>query len=67
MIGFIPLLGLHIFILLEVILCCTGMLTRLSFAYMISGETCCELVELNSIHPSKYVSPMKIDVFLPFH
>jgi hypothetical protein len=66
MVGFIPLLSLQIFILLEVVLCCIGMLTKLSFAYMISGETYCELEELSSIHPSIYVAPMKIDVSFTF-
>jgi hypothetical protein len=67
MVGFIPLLSLQIFILLEVVLCCTGMLTKLSFAYMTSSETYCELAKVNSIHPSRYVALMKIDVTLSFH
>jgi hypothetical protein len=67
MVGFIPLLSLQIFILLEVVSCCTGMPTRLSFAYRISGETYCELAELSSIHPSRYVALMRTDVSVIFH
>jgi hypothetical protein len=67
MVGFIPFLSLQIFILLEIVLCYTGMLTKLFFAYMVSSETYCELAKLNSIHPSIYVAFVKIDVSFAFH